>query len=140
MADKTSVMRGGKSVQCKFRLVTRTMTAATQLATLPKGARFLGIVLMGTASDAGTTATLSFGTTTSANELVSAQSVLAAGAGNGVNLLKGVTGVGVASVTPFTKDTPIFALYAETGTASTVGAWAVQILYTTGNITNDDTI
>jgi hypothetical protein len=140
MADKTSVMRGGKVLQVKVRNVTRSMTAATQLATLPKGSRFLGIELGGTASDAGTTATLSFGTTTTATELVNAQSVLAAGAGSGFNALKGVTGVGVSVAPPFTSDTPIFAKYAETGTASTAGAWIAIIYYTTGNITDDDTI
>lgn len=139
MADKTSVMRGPKSPVVKTRVVSRTMTAATQIATLPKGARILMLVLRGTASDAGTTATLSFGTTTSANELVNAQSVLSAGAGNGVNVLKGVTGLTGAGAVA-TKDTPIFALYAETGTASTAGAWQVDIVYTTGNVTNDDTI
>lgn len=139
MADKISVMRGPKSMAVKTRVVARTMTAATQIATLPKGARILMLILRGTASDAGTTATLSFGTTTSANELVNAQSVLAAGAGNGVNVLKGVTGLTGAGAVA-TKDTPIYALYAETGTASAAGAWQVDIVYTTGNVTDDDTI
>lgn len=138
MADKTSVLRGPKMVAVKTRIVARTMTTATQIATLPKGARILMLVLRGTASDAGTTATLSFGTTTTATELVNAQSVLAAGAGNGVNVLKGVTGLTGAGAAA-TKDTQIFALYAETGTASTAGAWQVDIVYTTGNVTDDDT-
>ena len=139
MADKTAVSRGPKSVQVKTRTVSRTMTSATLLATLPKGARILMLVLRGTASDAGTTAVLSFGTTTTANELVSSQSVLAAGAGNGVNVLKGVTGLTGAGAAR-AVDTQIYALYAETGTASTAGAWQVDIVYTTGNITDDDTI
>lgn len=137
MADKTSVMRGPKSPVVKTRVVSRTMTAATQIATLPKGARILMLVLRGTASDAGTTATLSFGTSTSANELVSAFDVK--GSGSGVRVLAGVTGLaGFGAVA--TKDTPIFALYAETGTASANGAWQVDIVYTTGNVTDDDTI
>lgn len=137
MADKTSVMRGGKDLQVKSRLVTRTMTSATVLASLPKGSRVLGYVLSGTASDAGTTATLSFGTSTSANEHVSAVSVKSAL--NGVNLLAGVTGaLNPGVLTAVTN--PIYALYAETGTASTAGSWIVHILYTTGNITDDDTV
>lgn len=137
MADKTSVLRGPKSVASKTRSVARTMTAATALCTLPKGSRIVGIILNGTASDAGTTATLSFGTSTTATELVSGQSVLAAGAGNGSNFLKGVTG---ALGAVLTSDTVIYAKYAETGTASTAGAWTVTVLFTTGNITDDETI
>lgn len=137
MADKTSVLRGPKDVSCKTRSVARTMTTGTALATIPKGSRILALVLSGTASDAGTTATLSFGNTTTATEYVSAQSVLAAGAGDGVQVLKGVSSA-VGGV--LTADTTIYAKYAETGTASAAGAWEVHIIYTTGNVTNDDTI
>lgn len=140
MADKTSVMRGPKMLAVKTRVVARSMTAATQIATLPKGSRILMLVLRGTASDAGTTAVLSFGITTSANELVNGQSVLAAGAGNGVNVLKGVTGLAAMGFVQTGSSVPVYALYAETGTASTVGAWQVDIVYTTGNVTDDDTI
>lgn len=137
MADKTSVLRGPKSVASKTRSVARTMTSATALCTLPKGSRIIGIILNGTASDAGTTATLSFGTSTAANELVNGQSVLAAGAGNGSQYLVGVTGA-LGGV--YATDTVIYAKYAETGTASTAGAWKVTVLFTTGNITDDETI
>jgi hypothetical protein len=140
MADKTSVLKGGKDLLTKTRTVARTMTTATVIATLPKGSRFVGIILMGTASDAGTTATLSFGTTSTSNELVNALDVKTAATGSGIGLLRGVTGVGVTVAPPFTADQPIYAKYAETGGASTAGAWVAVILYTTGNITNDDTL
>ena len=142
MADKLSVMRGGKVIQAKRRLVDRTMTTATQVATLPRGAVILGFVLSGVASDAGTTATLSIGSTSaSANEFVNAVSVLAAGVGNGVQLLNGVAGaVGAGLGIPDTTVTQVFVKYAETGTASTVGKWKLWIIYTTGNDIDDDTI
>lgn len=139
MADKTSVLRGGKGLQTKVRVVSRTMTTGTQIATLPKGARLIGYMLAGVASDAATTATVSLGTTAAnSNEHVSGADVKTAASGRGPTLLPFVSGAGNAAVP--TADTPIFAKYAETGTASTVGGWVVTIMYTTGNITNDDTI
>ena len=84
MADKSSVLRGGKSMQTKVRLATRTMTTGTQVATLPKGSRVLGFLLNGVASDAATTATISVGTTSAnSNEYVSAADVKTAAAGRG---------------------------------------------------------
>lgn len=137
MADKTSVQRGGKSVQAKARLAARTMTTGTQVATIPKGSRLLGFLLNGVASDAATTATISIGSTVTATEFVSGADVKTAAAGRGPTLLPGVSGaIGAA----LTVDTPIFFKYAETGTASTVGSWTIAILYTTGNVTNDDTV
>jgi hypothetical protein len=137
MASITSFLRGPKSVQCKTRNVTRSMTTGTAIATLPKGSRILGYVLSGVASNAGTTANLSFGTTATATEHVSAVNALAAGVGNGVSILVGVAGA-VGAV--LTSETVIYAKYAETGGASSAGAWKVHIVYTTGNVTNDDTV
>ena len=120
-----------KDVQVKKFAVTRSMTAGTDVAfVLPKGARILGFVLSGTASNAGTTATLSVGTTSGTpTEYVNAVNVLAAGVGNGVNLLSGVAGaVGDA----LTADTTVYVDYAETGAASSAGAWNLFCLYVTG--------
>lgn len=138
MTKNVYVGRGGKGVQVKVRNFTRAMTTATLLATLPRGSRILGIMLSGTASNAGTTATASFGTTTAANQIVNGASVLAGGQGNGVNLLAGVAG-GAGTYTRSNQDVPIYGKYAETGTASNAGAWEVYILYTTGNFDDDDT-
>lgn len=142
MADKLSVMRGGRSLQTKRRAVTTAMTTATQVATLPRGSVILGFVLSGTASNAGTTATLSIGSTAAnANEYVNAANVLAAGVGNGVNLLNGVAGaVGGSTAIPSQSDMPIYVKYAETGTASNAGGWKLWIIYTTGNEQGDETL
>lgn len=141
MADKLSVMRGGRSLQAKRRSVTTAMTTATQVATLPRGSVILGFVLSGIASNAGTTATLSIGSSTTANEYVNAANVLAAGVGNGVNLLSGVAGaVGGSTAIPSQSDMPIYVKYAETGTASNAGGWKLWIVYTTGNEQGDETL
>lgn len=136
MANKTSVMRGGKSLQTKTRNVTRSMTTGTQIATLPKGSRVVMLVLNGVASDSATSATLSFGTTTTATEWVNGYDVKTAANGVGPSVLPGVSGVLGAVLT---TDTPVYAIYAENGAAS-VGSWKVSIMYTTGNVTNDDTL
>lgn len=137
-STKIGTTQGGKALQTKRRYALRTMTTATQLCTLPRGSVILGFLLSGTASDAATTATLSLGSTTTSNEYVSAFDVKGSGSGN--RLLAGVTGaIGKvpAGNIPNNSNMPIWAKYAETGTASTVGDWVVTVLYTTGNDTFD---
>ena len=127
----TTVTPASKTPQYSDFSVTRTMTTGTKAFVLPAGATLRELILSGTASDAGTTATLSVGTTSSApTEYVNAQSVLAAGAGNGVNVLKGVTGALPAKVT---ADTIVYVKYAETGTASTAGSWTLTAVWTMGS-------
>lgn len=118
-----------KDVQCKSFAVTRSMTTGTDKAfSLPKGAQIIGFVLSGTQSDAGTTATLSIGTTSGApTEYVNAVSVRTGGSGNGVNVLSGVAG---ALVSKLTTEKVVFVKYAETGTVSTVGSWVLHVLFT----------
>lgn len=116
--------------------VARTDTAATEKMRLPKGARIIGFVLSGTASNAGTTATLAVGSTSAATEFVNTANLLAAGQGNGVNLLVGVAGAVGGALTANT--TSIFVKYAETGTASNAGAWKLYVLYTDGNLQGTD--
>jgi hypothetical protein len=120
------ITNASKNLVSKPVAVTRTMTTAAVVEWVPKGARIVGFVLSGTASNAGTTATLSVGTTSTSNEYVSAVNVLAAGSGNGVSVLNGVAGA-VGSV--LTVDTPIYVKYAETGVASSAGAWTLWIVY-----------
>lgn len=127
MAAKESLFRGPKELRVKTRTVTRSMTTGTALAKLPKGSRFLGAIIQGTASDAGTTATVAFGNTTTATEFGSAN-VLAAGVGNG-----GLFVADATAQTVFTSDTTIYCIYAESGTASSAGDWTVSLLYTDGN-------
>jgi hypothetical protein len=137
MAVKESVLRGPKATVSKTRNALRTMTTGTQVMTLPKGARILGFLLNGVASDAGTTATISVGSTVAANEFVSAQDVKTAASGIGPRLLPGVSGaIGVARA----AETPIFFKYAETGTASAAGNWQISVFYTQSNTINDETI
>lgn len=136
MSDKTSVYKGSKPVESKTRSVTRTMTAATALMTLPKGSRIIGIVFGGVASDAGTTATVSVGTTVGGpTEFLNARDVKTAGTGTGNFWISDHNAASVLST-----DTVVYGLYAETGTASAAGQWEVSILYTTGNSINNELI
>lgn len=137
MADKTSFLKGPKQVVVKTRSCSFADTTARQLATLPKGSRLMGFLINGVASNAVTTAVLSFGNTATSTEYVNAADVKTAAAGVGPTLLAGVSGVMGAVLT---SDTPIFVKYAETGTGASVGSWKVSIIYNTGNVTNDDTV
>lgn len=126
----------GVNLRVQAASVARTDTTATAKMRLPKGARIIGFVLSGTASNAGTTATLSVGSTTTANEFVNAVSVLSGGVGNGVNVLNGVaSGVGAVLTA---ASTDIYVKYAETGTASSAGGWKLFCLYTDGNLQATD--
>lgn len=136
MTAFTSVIRGPKDLVVKTRNVARTMTTGTQIATLPKGSRILYFVVEGTASNAVTTATLGLGSTAAANQYVTGFDVKTAATGNGPSMPVMVAGTGGVVLT---VDTPIYAIYAESGGASSAGAWKVSIVYTTGNIVNDDT-
>lgn len=134
MSDKTSLLRGPKALRAKTRSVTRAMTTGTALCSVPKGSRLIGAFIQGTASDAGTSATVSFGSSSNANEY-GAANVLAAGVGGG-----GFFAFDPTAETVVTADTKIYAIYAESGTASNAGAWTVTIIYTDGNKINSDTV
>lgn len=120
----------GKNPLIKSFAVTRSMTAGTdRMFVLPKNARIIGYALTGTASDAGTTATLSIGTTSGTPvEHVNALDVKTAATGSGFGWLRGVT---AAVGNKLTADTIVYVKYAETGGASTVGSWWVHIMYVT---------
>lgn len=119
--------KGGKGQFVQVASVTRAMTTATSLFTLPLDAMIIGLTIVGAAvSNAGTTATLSLGIV----------------GGNGHDYLntmdvKGSTGAGQqvpsAATLPtsaLTADTIVTATYAETGTASTSGGpWVVCLEY-----------
>jgi hypothetical protein len=122
-----------KDIQTKAFDVTRTMTAGTDRAfQLPKGARILAFILTGVASNAGTTATLSVGTTSGTPvEYVNAVSVLAAGVGDGVQVLKGVAGA--VGQPKLSADTMVYVKYGETGAASSAGSWTLWVVYVTGS-------
>ena len=135
MSDKTSVLRGPKALMVKTRSVTYTMTGGSALATLPKGSRFLGVLLSaGTPANTATTATIQFGTSAAATDLTATANVLTAGIGTTGGFIP------AKIVSPFTADTTVYVKYAESGGTSNAGAWRAEILYTTGNGLNDDTI
>ncbi len=115
----------------KFVKIVRTDTTAFVAAHLQKDAVITGMYVIGhAASDAGTTGTISVGTTSSSNELLSAYDVKTAATGEGYNPA-GAAAVGTAFCAKLTADTPIYAKYAETGTASSAGGpWFVKIEYT----------
>lgn len=120
--------RGGKGQFAQVAAITRTMTSATTLFTLPQDAQIISLEIIGAAvSNAGTTATVAVGIV----------------GGNGHDYLnafdvKGATGAGQQTPTaatlptaiPLTADTTVTATYAETGTASTAGGpWQLCIEY-----------
>lgn len=113
-----------------FVKIVRTDTTAFQGAVIPKDAVITGMYVIGhAASDAATTGTISVGTTATSNELISAYDVKTAATGEGYNPA-GAAAVGTAMATKLTADTPVYAKYAETGTASTTGGpWYVKIEY-----------
>jgi hypothetical protein len=116
-----------KDVQVKAFAVARTDTAAAIKAWLPADASIIDIHIAGTASDAATTATISLGSTSSSNEYVNGQDVK----GAGTFIRATIVGTAIPNTEPIpnTGDLPIYAKYAETGTASTVGAWKVLVYY-----------
>lgn len=116
-----------KDVVVKAFQVARTDTTAALKALLPADASIINIDIFGTASDAGTTATLSIGTSATSTEIINAQSVLTGGK-------VAITTAWSANYpntqpVPVVGDIKLYAKYAETGTASTAGAWTVVVYY-----------
>ena len=120
----------GKDVYVKAFLVSRTDTVASVKAMLPAAATVIDIWIVGVASDAVTTANISIGTSATATEWVSAQDVKTAG-----GLIRPTASVSAANLpnmepTPWVGDISVYAKYAETGTASTVGGpYTVFIMF-----------
>lgn len=123
----TPLTPGAKDVQVKAFRVARTDTTAALKMQLPAGSQILDLNISGVASDAATTATISIGTTTTSTELVSAQDVK--GAGTFIRPTTIASGLVTAEALPRGQDISIYAKYAETGTASTVGAWTVLVYF-----------
>lgn len=114
----------------KIVKIVRTDTTAFVGAALPRDAIISGLYVIGyAASDAATTGVISVGTTATSNELIASFDVKTAATGEGYSPA-GAAAVGTAMMTKLTADTPIYAKYAETGTASTTGGpWFVKIEY-----------
>lgn len=116
--------------QEKIVKIVRTDTTAFIGAVLPKDTVITGLYVVGhAASDAATAATIAVGTTSTANELIASYDVKTAATGEGYNPAAGAA-VGTAMMTKLTVDTPIYAKYTESGTASTTGGpWYVKVEY-----------
>lgn len=124
----TTLIPTSKDLVVKAFKVARTDTTAALKAVLPGDASIVNIDIFGTASDAGTTATLSIGTSTTSTEIISGQSVLTGGK-VAITTAWSVNFPNVQPV-PVTGDIKLYAKYAETGTASTAGGdWTVVVYY-----------
>lgn len=119
-----------RSLLTKMGTIARTDTTATVLFGLPKDALIAGIYVIGdAASDAGTSATIGIGSSTSANEYMASYDVKTAATGEGYNPAGGAA-VGTAMVNKLSADVSVYGKYAETGTASTAGGpWVVKVEY-----------
>jgi hypothetical protein len=117
-------MDGGSQATRTMALnFSRLTTSNTLLGNIPANAvidEFYVTVL--TASNAGTTATITVGNVSAGNQYAAAASALAAGK---VTPGGSVPALGV----PLAAATPVWAVYAETGTPSTVGAFQVVCRY-----------
>lgn len=124
----TSTTPPSMEILVKTVRVARTDTTAFEAFVLPKNAVIAGAYVLGTtASDAGTTATVSVGSNPgTTNECVAAFSVKTNGAGYYATGAQAGTSVS----TQLTSDTLMKAIYAETGTASTTGGpWLIKVEY-----------
>ena len=125
MASTFATTPPGNTILVKAANITRSMTTATEVLTIPKGHTIIGMTLVGTASDAATSATLSLGTAASGTAYVTTRDVKTVGTGTGLMPLTLAADHSAA----LTLDTKVMATYAETGTASTVGAWVLLVFY-----------
>jgi hypothetical protein len=116
----TALIPSSKDVTVKVFKVARTDTTASVKAVLPADASILDVQLIGAASDAGTTATVSIGTSATATEIVNAQDVKTAG-GKIRPTTSWSTNYPNVQPVPLTGDIQLYAKYAESGTASTAG-------------------
>jgi hypothetical protein len=110
--------------------IVRTDTTAFVGAWLPKDAVITGMYVVGqAASNAGTSATVNIGTTATSTELLSGFDVKTVATGEGYNPA-GAAAVGTAFMEKLTSDTPVYAKYVESGTASSAGGpWFIKIEY-----------
>lgn len=110
--------------------VARTDTTASVKAVLPASSSIIDIRIFGPASNAGTTATLGLGTTSAANQILSAQDVKTAGGLIRPTTAVQSTGFLAFEPVPWVGDVQIWAQYAESGAASSAGGpWIVQVDY-----------
>jgi hypothetical protein len=113
----------------KYIQIARADTTAAVKAWLPRDAILSGLYVIGAvASDATTSASISVGTTATANEFIDAFDVKTAATGEGYNPA-GAAAVGSAMATKLTVDTPVYAKYTFSGANTTGGPWTVKVEY-----------
>jgi len=125
----TVLIPTSKDVVVKAFQVLRTDTTATLKAVLPADASLLDVDIYGVASNAGTTATVSIGTTSAnSNEIINAQDVKTAGGKIRPTTSYSTSWPNIQPV-PLVGDIQIYAKYAETGTASSAGGPYTIVVY-----------
>jgi hypothetical protein len=138
VADVTTPLSSGpspnvpvaKQILAKAFAVARTDTTGTLKAVLPADATIIDFLITGAASNAGTTATLSLGSTSaSSNEYVLSQDVKTASGALRPSTTYVNTALPNLTGFPLGGDKQIYAKYAETGGASSAGNWTVIVYY-----------
>lgn len=125
----SAITPAAKDLLVKAFQVSRTDTTATVKAVLPGDSTILDIAIIGAASNAGTTATLSIGNTSTATEYVNAQDVKTAGGIIRPTATASATNLPNLENPPISTDIQIYAKYAETGTASSAGGPYTVLIY-----------
>jgi hypothetical protein len=126
----SAITPSSKDVVVKAFRVARTDTTASVKAVLPADATIIDIWLVGAASDAATTATVSIGSTSTSTEFVNGQDVKTAGGSIRPSTSYQAANLPNLENIPLSGDISVYAKYAETGTASTTGGpWTVFIEY-----------
>jgi len=121
MVDVTAAPLADAATNVAADVATNVATdAATNAATN---------VATNVASDAASTATINLGTSATATEWINGYDVKTAATATGYNPV-GSKIAGTVIATQLTVDTPLYAKYAETGTASSTGGdWYIKIEY-----------
>ena len=119
-----------KDVVIKAFQISRTDTTAVMKAQLPADATIVDIQIYGVASDAGTTATVSVGTNSTATQWINGLDVKTAGGKIAIGSAWQSANLPNFIGLPLGTDIQVWAKYAETGTASTTGgAYTVVLFY-----------
>ena len=129
----TALTPAAKDGAIKMFQLSRTETAGVLKAVLPAQSTILGFLIYGTASNAGTSATISIGSTAAnANEYVNAQDIKTAG-GLVIPTSTITSAIPTIEPVPLTgQDITIYAKYTESGTVSSAGGpWKIAVWYVT---------
>lgn len=124
----TVLIPSSKDLVVKVFQVLRTDTTASVKCVLPADASIIGMEIFGAASDAGTSASISVGTTSTADEIISAQDVKTAG-GCIRPTTSWSTNYPNTEPRPLAGDLSLYAKYTEAGTASTAGGPYKIVVY-----------